>query len=131
MTKLLKIIRQSVGLVLEWTLILVILFAFAIRTTSFQTYLAQKAASYLSKELNTTINIDEVAIIFFDEIALDGVLLKDQENDTLIASKTIYVGIKDWNLTNLKFKLKNVDIEDATIHMKRDENGVFQLSILN
>lgn len=130
MAKLLKIIRQSIGLFLEWLLILIILFAFAIRTPAFQTYLAKKATAYLSKELNTEIKIDQVAIIFFDEVALDGVLLKDPSHDTLIAAKTIYLGIKDWNLSNITFKLKNVDIEDATIHLVRDKDGTFNYQFL-
>jgi len=130
MTKLLKIIRQLIGILLEWVLILIILFAFAIRTPSFQTYLAQKATTYLSKELNTEIKIDQVAIIFFDEVALDGVLLKTPEKDTLIAAKRIYIGIKDWSLTNINFKLKNVDVEEATIHLTRDEAGDFNYQFL-
>src|SRR5690606_20910549 len=101
-----------------------------IRTSSFQTYLAEKATAYLSKELNTEIKIDEVAIIFFDEVALDGVLFKTPQKDTLIAAKTIYVGIKDWNLSKTTFELKNVDIEDATIHLARDEEGFFNYQFL-
>ena len=130
MTKLLKIIRQSIGLILEWSLIFIIVFAFIIRTPAVQTYLAKKATSYLSKELGTEINIDQVAIIFFDEVALDGVVFKDKENDTLLAAKTIYVGIKDWNLSKIKFHLKNVDIEDATIQLSRNEKGIFNYQFL-
>ena len=130
MAKLLKIIRQSIGLVLEWALILIILFAFAIRTTPFQTYLAKKATAYLSKELDVEINIDQVAIIFFNEVALDGVLLKDKSNDTLIAAKTIFVGVKDWNLSKIKFQIKNIDVEDATIQLSRNEQGVFNYQFL-
>ncbi|MEJ6582732.1 MAG: hypothetical protein QNL29_01685, partial [Crocinitomicaceae bacterium] len=125
-----KIIRQSIGLLLEWLLILIILFVFAIRTSSFQTYLAKKATAYLSKELGTEINIDQVAIIFLDEVALDGVLVKDRANDTLIAAKSIYIGIKDWNLSKIKFHLKNLDIEDATIQLSRNEKGDFNYQFL-
>lgn len=131
MTKLLKIIRQSIGLLLEWTLIFIILFAFAIRTSPVQTYLAKKATAYLSKELKTEISIDQVAIIFFDEVALDGVLFKTPENDTLIAAKTIYIGVKDWNISKIKFHLKNVDIEDAIIHISRSEKGDFNYQFLS
>jgi len=130
MAKLLKIIRQSIGLLLEWTLILIILFAFAIRTSTVQTYLAKKATAYLSKELGTEINIEQVAIIFLDEVALDGVLIKDKSNDTLLAAKTIYIGVKDWNLSKIIFHLKNVDIEDGTIQLSRNEQGEFNYQFL-
>lgn len=130
MAKLLKIIRQSIGLLLEWTLILIILFAFLIRTPTVQTYLAKKATAYLSDELGTEISIDKVAIIFLDEVALDGVIIKDKAKDTLLAAKTIFIGVKDWNLSKIKFQLKNVDIEDATIQLSRNEKGVFNYQFL-
>lgn len=130
MAKLLKIIRQSIGHLLEWALIFIILFAFLIRTSTFQTYLAQKATAYLSKELGTEINIDQVAIIFLDEVALDGVIIKDKAGGTLLAAKTIYIGVKDWNLSKIKFHLKNVDIEDGTIELSRNEKGEFNYQFL-
>ena len=83
MSKILKIIGNILAISLDWTLLFIVFLAFVIRTSSVQTFLAQKAASFLSKELNTTIEIDKVAILFFDRAALDGVIVLDQKKDTL------------------------------------------------
>jgi hypothetical protein len=83
MANLLKIIGRIMGISLEWVLIFVIFLAFAIRSTQFQTFLAQKAGEFLSSELKTTVKVDEVAILFFDKVAFDGLLVLDQKLRTI------------------------------------------------
>ncbi|MEY4521881.1 MAG: hypothetical protein RIT10_1066, partial [Bacteroidota bacterium] len=82
MTKVSKIVVRIGGISIEWILIAFILFAFFIRTSAVQTYLAQKATAYLSKELKTTVKIGKVDITFFDEVVLEDVLLLDKNKDT-------------------------------------------------
>ena len=89
MTKLLKIIGRTLGISFEWILILLIAFAFAIRTSPVQTYLAKKAAAFLSKEWNTRVEVGSVSIIFIDRVALDDVLVLDHDKDTLASIHTI------------------------------------------
>ena len=86
MSKILKILGRTLGLLLEWTLIIVIFLAFAIRTSTVQTYFASLATNYLSNELNVEVRIDQVDIIFLDNIELKGILMKDQTGDTLFAA---------------------------------------------
>ena len=71
MVKILKIIGRIVGVSLEWLTILIIIFLFAIRTSSFQTFLAEKAASYFSTELKTKVTVNKVDIILFNKIYLE------------------------------------------------------------
>ncbi len=130
MAKLLKILGRSLGILFEWLLIFLILFAFAIRTPAVQTYLAKQATAYLSEELGTEFKIDQVAILFFDEIALDGVLIRDLNQDTIVAVKTIYIGISDWDLKKSTFYLKNVAVENATIHIVQDEEGEYNFQFI-
>ncbi|NCA21659.1 MAG: hypothetical protein EBS86_11045 [Crocinitomicaceae bacterium] len=66
MTKILKIVGRTLGIGFEWLLIFVIVFAFLIRSTAFQTYLAQKATAYLSKELKSEITIERIEIVHFN-----------------------------------------------------------------
>jgi len=125
MTKLLKILGKSLGGILEWTLIFVILFCFAIRTTPIQTFLATQVASKLSKELKATVSIKALTIPSLDEIALDGMLLTDTKQDTLFYAKTIYISLADYNISKLIFNIETVDLEDGVIHIKRDKKGKF------
>ena len=130
MAKLLKILGKALGGILEWILIFVIFFSFAIRTSPVQTLLASQAASYLSKELNATINIETVAIVFPDEIALDNILLTDINQDTLLYAKTVFAKIQDYDLSKLTFDISTIDIEEGYVHLQCDQNGIFNHQFL-
>lgn len=125
MAKLLKILGRIVGGMIEWILILFILFAFIIRTSAVQTYIAKEAAAYLSEELNATVKIDQVAIIFFDQVALDGLLIEDQQGDTLISAKRIIVDLDDINFKKQSYTISEAKIRTAFIHIQRSKDNVF------
>ena len=93
MTKLIKILGRALGSLIEWSLILIIVLAFIIRSSPVQTYFAKKATDYLSKELNAEVKINKVAIVFLDRVALDGVLIRDQSGDTLFYTERIIVNL--------------------------------------
>ncbi|MFT5780100.1 MAG: hypothetical protein ACI837_003061, partial [Crocinitomicaceae bacterium] len=130
MAKLLKISGRTLGIILEWLLISIIAFAFAIRTSPVQTFLAQKAASYLSKELNTTVKIDRVSIIFFDEVALDGVLILDEAKDTLLSVETLFATLDEMRLSDNYFKIGKVRLDDGYVHLKKDTTGRLNLAFI-
>ncbi len=125
MAKLLKILGRIVGGMIEWILILFILFAFIIRTSAVQTYIAKEAAAYLSEELNATVKIDQVAVIFFDQVALDGVLIEDQQGDTLISANRIIVDLDNINLKKQSYTISEAKIRKAFIHIQRSKENVF------
>ena len=83
MAKVLKILGRIVGISFEWVLLVLILFAFAIRTSQFQTYLGSLATNFLSKELNTELRIGKIDIVFFDKVYLKDVFVRDLHGDTL------------------------------------------------
>lgn len=119
MSKLLKIVGRITGGFLEWILILIILFAFAIRTATVQTFLAQQVTNYLSKELNTTFHIDRLDIVFFNKVALDGVLVLDLEKDTIASIGTAFVTLKSFSQTQNLVALKEVNLKSGVIKISR------------
>jgi hypothetical protein len=131
MANLLKIIGRIMGISLEWVLIFVIFLAFAIRSTQFQTFLAQKAGEFLSSELKTTVKVDEVAILFFDKVAFDGLLVLDQKKDTLLFVESFYITIDDFSIKDNWYKVKNAELENGLIQINRDKHkGVFNFAFL-
>ena len=112
MVKILKIIGRLVGIPLEWLLIFVIIFLFAIRTSSFQTYLAHKVAAYFSSELHTKVSLEKVDIVFFDQLYLDKILILDLQKDTLLSLNTIGVKFKNLRIFGNKIKIKDVELID-------------------
>jgi hypothetical protein len=131
MPKLLNFIMQLASIFLDALLLFVVFFVFAIRTAPVQTFLAQRATSFLSKELKADIQIDQLAVVFIDRIALNGVYVSDQNNETLVDMKTIMVNLKGFDLIRGIYKVQTVSLNDGDIHLQRDkENGTFNYQFL-
>lgn len=120
MVKLLKIIAKMLGGTIEWVLILVITFAFAIRTSPVQTYLAKIATEFLSEELNTTIKIDEVDIVFVDRVDLKGVLILDEKADTLANIQSLLVNVSGLSAFTNKIYIDNVNLDGGVVKISRE-----------
>ncbi len=130
MAKLLKILGRTIGIILEWSLVFLIVFAFLVRISPVQTFLAQKATNYLSKELKTKVKIDKVDIVFFDQVALDGFLILDLEKDTLLAAETVFATLDDYSLSDLNFTVGKVRLNKGYGHIKRNKEGKSNLQFI-
>ena len=132
MAKLLKILAKIIGSTLEWLLILIIAVSFAIRTSTFQTYLAELATDYLSKELDTELHIGKVDIYFFrPPFALDDVFVRDQQGDTLASLGSIDVTLQSLNLSANKMTLRNIALNEGRVGISRDSaNGDYNYAFI-
>ena len=131
MTKVLKIAANTIGILFEWLLIGIIVFAFLIRSPQIQTFLAQKATEYLSTELNTTVKVDKVEIVFLDKVALKGVLILDLNKDSLLFSKEIQLTINEINLRKNKFVFGKASLINGTININKDKKeGAFNFQFI-
>ncbi|WP_430897990.1 MULTISPECIES: translocation/assembly module TamB domain-containing protein [unclassified Paraflavitalea] len=100
-------------------LALVILLWLLLQTSFVQTWLVNKIASNLSKELNTTISIKKVDFSFFDNLHLQGVLVNDQQKDSLLYAGEIKVSLTDWFFLKDKIVIHQFALSNAKIHLKR------------
>ncbi|MFK8044500.1 MAG: translocation/assembly module TamB domain-containing protein [Crocinitomicaceae bacterium] len=111
--KIAKGIGHIVLLFVEIILVTIILFAFFIRSSTFQTFLGKKATTYLSKELGTKVDIDKIDIVFFDRLNLEGVFIEDKNLDTLLAAQEISINLGDWDLKQKYAIIDNVTLVNA------------------
>jgi len=131
MAKLLKIVGRIIGISFEWLLIVIISLAFLIRSSPFQTYLAQKATSYLSEELNAKITIEKLEIVFLDKIALKGVKALDQKGETLIVTNEILVTFDKLNFSKNEYIVSKVLVSDGSAWVyKSKKDGEFNFQFL-
>lgn len=121
MTKILKISGNIILSVIEILLIFIIAIAFLIRTSWFQTYLAQKATVYLSEYLDTKVDIGKVDLSFIDRVYFDNLYLEDQKQDTLAFIEEFYVNYDLRGALRLKFHLNEVKLTRASFHLKKHE----------
>ena len=131
MVKLQKIAINSLGIFFECLLICIIIFAFLIRTSTFQTFLAEKVVGFLSTELNSKIEIKGVEIILFDKLSLNGVLILDKKKDTLLFAESILLTIDDFDLSNNSFDINKIELSKGSIFLNRKKkDGSFNYAFL-
>ena len=94
----------------------------ALQTETFQTWAAQKLTSYLSKELETQVNIDRVKISFISNVTLQGVFVSDKHQDTLVYGKNITVDVTGFNYKTHHLKLDEVNLADVKVKLLKYKN---------
>ncbi len=93
-----------------------------INTNSFQNWIINKVASKLSKDLNAKVSIRHIELELFNKMALEGTLIQDKRNDTLLYAKTAKVNITDWFFLKDNITLKYVALDDAIIYLNRKDS---------
>jgi len=97
-------------------------FLLAIQSYTFQTWLGKKASTYLSRELQTKVEVKQVKINFFTSVHLDSVTLLDRHRDTLFLG-TIDLYIKTFNIRDHNITLKEMRLSNATAKLKRNKEN--------
>ncbi|MDD5570506.1 MAG: translocation/assembly module TamB [Bacteroidales bacterium] len=92
---------------------------FVFRTSAVQTYVSQRIASYLSKELKTEIKIGGVDISYFLNIVLENIEIKDQHKNILFSSKKLYVKIDEISIARRKINFNKIRFKDAGINLRK------------
>jgi hypothetical protein len=103
--------------------ILIVSTVIAFRYSSFQTFVAQKAASVLSSKLGTKVTIEKVDIRFFDKLELSGFYMEDMNRDTMIYSGKLLLRFKVFEFLNKRITVSEVTLNDAKVHLSRDSSG--------
>ena len=121
MTKVLKIAGLTLAILLEWLLILVIFLVFAIRSSWVQTYLANQATSFLSKELQAKVQIGAVDIVLFRYVDLKDVYLEDQKQQPILALKHLYLGLNQFKLLQNKLLINELRLYGGQVNLSLDQ----------
>ena len=104
-------------------LIAMILLAWlAIQTTPVQNWLVKQVTHRLSKSLGTTVRIKHVDFALFNKMLLEGTLVLDQHQDTLLYAGAVKVNINDWFFLKDEIDLTYIGLEDATINLRREDS---------
>ncbi len=101
---------------------LVLLVWLLIQTSPVQNYIADKVATKLSKDLNTTVRIGSVDLSLFDKMDLNNTLILDQRKDTLLKAGSLKLRITDWFFLKQNIELKYIGLEDAVINQQRTDS---------
>jgi len=111
--KIIKIFYKSIAVLFITVILLLIGFYFGIQSYSFQTWLGKKVSTYLSSELKSKIYINNIRLDLFTKASLQGVLILDTKQDTII-NGDINVDIKNFDYKNQTIILKKIQIKNTT-----------------
>ena len=102
-------------------LFLIIIYG-VIQLPAVQTYLVQKTTSYFSDKLRTSVTVKSVDVRFFNKVLVQGVMVKDLQNDTLLYAGTIQGNVNDWFFLKDNITIENVQLDDVVIKMQRADS---------
>ena len=122
MAKLLKILRNFILTLIEFIILILIVLAFSIRTTSFQTFLAKQGSSYLSNIIGSDVDIDEVSIVFFDRVYFQKLYVEDHHGDTLAYLDELFVNVADFDISTLTFNVDEIGLSKGVIKLRKYTN---------
>jgi hypothetical protein len=123
-------IRKSIKyfiIVLGVFIILPVTLFSVLQISEVQTFLVNRITSHLSKNINSTITIGKMEYRFFNKLALNDVLVKDQHNDTLLYTQEIVAAIRYFDLKQKSFRLGRVTVIKPVVALITDSTGMMNL----
>lgn len=103
--------------VLLGILVLLLLFLGIAQTSVFKNYAVDKATSFLSKELKAEVSIGSINIRYLDQLHLEDVLLKDQQNDTMIFVSRLKANYRLLSFNKTNYSFDNIVLQDVDVRV--------------
>ena len=91
---------------------------FSLQFKPVQTYVAKRAALYLSKELNTTVSLSGIYIKPFKSLVIQDLLVLDLQKDTLVNTPEFLLDINVLSLKRRILDINTVQINNGTFFLK-------------
>ena len=131
MLKLLKILGRSVSISAEWILIMSIVFLFAIRIPSVQTFLGKQATYFLSAEMDAEISVGAIEIVFFDRVYLKDVSVIDPNAEQLLFVSELKLQMDHDALIQNDIAIASIVIDKGEMHIIRAaKDGTYNFQFL-
>ncbi|MCU0333658.1 MAG: translocation/assembly module TamB [Chitinophagaceae bacterium] len=118
MKKALRILRTTALSLLAVLLLLWLL----LQTPWFQQWLTNLAATQLSKTLGTTVQVKRAYVGWLNRVYVEGVLVQDQQRDTLASVGRLRVHFTDWLLAKDTVTLQYLYLQDVRIKLQRNDS---------
>ncbi len=99
-----------------------------LQISALQTFLVNRITSHISKGINTSISIGKIEYRFFNKLAINDILIKDQHNDTLLYTREVIAGIRRFDLERNMLRLGRVTIIKPVVALITDSAGIMNLN---
>lgn len=92
-----------------------------LRSPKVQTFLAQRTAAYLSRELGTTVEVGGMNVTFFMNIVLENVSMQDQHDEPMVFSRRMVFDVGRFYPRSRFISVNKLDLQDASLSLARYE----------
>ena len=99
-----------------------------LQTSSVQTFMVKRITSHFSNQIKSTISIGSIEYRFFNKLSISDLLIKDRNNDTLIYSWKVMLGLKRLDFKKKSFRLGRVSLIKPVIAFITDSSGMMNLT---
>jgi hypothetical protein len=87
-----------------------------------QNFLVKKVTNALSNKLHTKVEIKHVDFSLFNKMLIEGVLIQDKKQDTLLYAGMAKVNITDWFFLKDKATLKYLGLHNSLVNLNRTDS---------
>jgi len=109
-------------------LLLVVIFSLQFKPV--QTFVAKKAAAYLSKELKNTVSIGGIYVKPFKSVVLEDLVILDLQKDTLAKFPKFLVDLNRLSLKDRILDVNTVQINNGSFYLKDNQDGSSNLDFI-
>lgn len=127
MVKSIKKTLKYLAIVAGVVAVLSISFFLILQISEVQTFIIKKITNRISREFKSTIQVGKVEFEFFNRLILTDLLIKDQNNDTLIYSQKVITGIRKLSLKKNTFSFGKVYLIKPVVAFITDSTGLMNL----
>jgi hypothetical protein len=99
-----------------------------------QTWAAKKATAYLSKELNTKVDIKSLYIKPFSSVVLEGLYILDKQQDTLLSTPKLAIELSGFSIFNSikkkKIDFASIQLDSGAFYLKKQKDSTTNLKFV-
>lgn len=111
-------------------IVLIVSLFILIQLPGVQTYLAKKGAKYLSKELDTKVDIKYLYIEPFQSLVLEDLYIQDKDKDTLLYTHKFNIDIADLSFSKRKINVRSIALNRGHFNLKEYKDSTTNLSFI-
>ena len=109
---------------------MVAIIVFSLQFKPVQTYVAKRAASYLSKELNTTVSLSGIYFRPFKSLVIQDLLILDLQKDTLLNTPEFLLDINEFSLKRRIININTVQVNNGSFYLKSYKDRSTNISFI-
>lgn len=124
MKKYLLLCLKILGVIIGLLVVLLIVAAFVVNSSSFQKKALDYSTSLLAEKLQTNVKIDSVSVNFFTfDVNLMGIGVEDLQHRKMLLAEKLAVNLDLWGLLRNHIKISQADIHGVKARLYKPEDG--------